>query len=249
VSVTPKGQLNVNYTPQPISDLEKKLGVTFSNIALLHEAITHKSYAKLKSNKGMHHNERLEFLGDAVLKLIVSNYLYNTHRDKTEGFMTKVRSKLVSDSILAQFATQIDLGSYMQFSYGEFQSGGAKRPSNLANAFEAVLGAIYQDQGYKSAENVFMRFYLPMKIELETERYFFDYKSVLQEWSQSKMGNIPIYTLIQREGPDHDSIFHVEVKIISDTNVYHAIGVSRSKKSAEQAAAKVLLTQLKIQIL
>ena len=238
----------MNYTPQPISGLEKKLAITFLNIELLKEAITHKSYAKLKSKKGISHNERLEFLGDAVLKLIVSNYLYTTYPDKSEGFMTKVRSKLVSDSILAQFATQIDLGSYIYFSYGEHQSGGATRLSNLANAFEAVLGAIYQDQGYQRAEQFFLRFYLPMKIELETERYFYDYKSVLQEWSQSKAGNIPTYTLIQREGPDHDSTFHVEVKLISDTHVHRATGVSRSKKSAEQEAAKVLLSQLKIQI-
>tara|TARA_B100001113_G_C21081156_1_gene609989 strand:- start:74 stop:799 length:726 start_codon:yes stop_codon:yes gene_type:complete len=234
--------------PKSVSTLELILGVHFSKISLLKTAVTHRSYAKVMNNPDIIDNERLEFLGDAILKLIVSNFLYQHYPNESEGFMTKIRSKVVSDRVLAQLAKEIELGQYIYMSYGEAQSGGANRESILANTFEAMLGALYLDQGYEIAEKVFLKYYLPHRDQLESQLLTFDYKSVLQEWTQAHQLGVPEYHLIKQEGPDHDSTFYIEVRITFQGKQYVCQGNSHSKKSAEQNAAKLLIQDLNIKI-
>jgi len=229
---------------RPVSQLEKVLNVTFKDLSVLEMAVTHSSYAKsLKEQKGRD-NERLEFLGDAVLKLIVSNYLYHHYPNESEGFMTKIRSRVVSDKILSQLADSIELGKYLRLSYGEAQTGGATKVSNLANAFEAVLGALYLDQGLQTAETVFLSIFLSLKNQLESDSFAVDYKTLLQEWSQSEKLALPCYEVIKEEGPDHDKTFYVSVSVQKGESRYYAEGNAHSKKSAEQEAAKRLVDQL-----
>jgi ribonuclease-3 len=231
-----------------LNQLQSTLGITFKDQSLLKMAVTHRSYSKSIKSSKVGDNERLEFLGDAVLKLIMSQYLYHEYPNQSEGFMTKIRSKVISDKILSQLALSINLGHYIYFSYGEKQSGGASRESNLANTFEAILGAIYLDQGYVVTEKVFLNCYLSLKSKLDSQKIAVDYKSVLQEWSQARQLGVPIYSLIKTEGPDHEVQFYVEVSLMYESVTYATQGNSKSKKSAEQNAANALIKKLKIKL-
>lgn len=234
--------------PKPVEELQEALGVTFSDISLLKMALTHRSYSKTMRSSKMRDNERLEFLGDAVLKLMMSRYLYRTHPEKCEGFMTKIRSKVISDKVISQLALRINLGDYIHFSYGEARAGGGSRVSNLANAFEALLGALYLDQGFEITKKIFLSCYLPLQNKFDDQNFAADYKSTLQEWSQALQLGVPSYTVVNKEGPDHQKIFYVEVSLDQAGKIHTAKGKAFSKKSAEQEAAKRLVEDLGIKV-
>lgn len=210
-------------------ELEKNLDYTFKNKNLLKQALTHSSYANEAHTQS---NERLEFLGDSVLSLIVSDHIYNRF-NTPEGELTKLRASLVCETSLYEFAKELELGKFMLLGKGEQQYRGNERPSMLADAFEAVLAAIYLDGGMEPAKNLVLRF---VKEDLtHTERITFkDYKTKLQEVIQKNPEERLEYVLVGEKGPDHDKEFTVELRL--NSNVI-AKGVGKSKKMAEQNAA------------
>lgn len=214
-----------------------RLGLTFNNLDLLAEALTHRSY--LNENKSAHaHNERLEFLGDAVLELTVTHFLFKKFPDKPEGDLTAYRASLVNTFSLADSAELIGLNDMLLLSKGEAKDTGRARQIILANAFEAVLGAIYLDQGYDAAE-AFVAQHLYAKIDGVIEnRAWQDAKSRFQELAQEKKNVTPIYKTIAETGPDHDKKFTVGAFLNSDEI---ARGDGKSKQEAEQAAAQKAL--------
>ena len=219
-----------------MKDLQEAIGYTFNNPALLTEALTHSSYAH-EQHKHMKYNERLEFLGDAVLSIVVSDYIYKHCPNLPEGELTKLRASLVCEKSLFDFAKQIDLGSYLRLSNGERRNGGAKRPSIVSDAFEALIAAIYLDGGIEPARQHILRFVIP-EIDQHKNRSFKDYKTALQEIIQKNPGEKLEYHLVGSTGPDHDKHFKVEVCL--NSNVIGR-GGGRSKKEAEQQAAREAL--------
>ncbi len=217
-----------------LDKLEKTLGVTFKNRSLLQLAITHKSWAVEK--KFPEWNERLEFLGDSVLSTIVSEFLYNTYPEKNEGELSKLRSNLISRQQLAKWAKKIFLDKFFLISQAEESSGGRKKVSILANMFEAVLGAIFLDQGLEKCKEFMTRNFLKGSLEIE----FTDYKSLLQEIVQKKYKILPEYKIVKETGPDHEKKFDAVVKVKDIT----AFGEGRTKKEAEQNAAKKALEKI-----
>ena len=209
-----------------MKDLQEAIGYTFHDPALLTEAMTHSSYAH-ERHKNMKYNERLEFLGDAVLSIVVSDYIYKHCPNLPEGELTKLRASLVCEKSLFDFAKQIDLGSYLRLSNGERRNGGAKRPSIVSDL----------DGGMKPAEKHILRFVVP-EIEQHKNRSFKDYKTKLQEIIQKNPGEKLEYHLVSATGPDHDKHFKVEVCL--NSNVIGK-GGGRSKKEAEQQAAREAL--------
>ncbi len=215
--------------------LEQALGYVFKDPTLLRTALTHSSYAN-EQKKEVKYNERLEFLGDSVLSVIVSEYLFTHLVDCPEGELTRIRAALVCEKSLCSFARQINLGEYLLLGKGEKNNHGQERPSILADAFEAVLAAMYLDGGFAPAKKHVLRFVGP---ELEQHKDAFnDYKTVLQEIIQRNPEEQLSYAVVSEEGPDHDKRFQVEVRL--NSNVL-GVGVGRSKKSAEQQAAKQAL--------
>ena len=212
-------------------ELEEKIGYSFSNGKLLGLALTHSSYANEQRKAHKINNERLEFLGDAVLELTISDYLYHEYPAYAEGKMTRLRSSLVCEYTLAICARDIDLGSYLKLSKGEDQTGGRKRDSILSDAFEAVIGAIYLDGGIDKAVEFIHRFLLK---DVEDKSLFYDAKTILQEIVQETPGSRLSYHLDSESGPDHDKNFTVTVYI--DDKPY-ASGTGKTKKGAEQIAA------------
>ncbi len=210
----------------------------FNNKDLLKVALTHSSFARHSKQPGVEDNERLEFLGDAVLKLIVSQYLFDRFGDYDEGRLTKLRAQIVSDKTLAGFAQSLNLGERILFSFGEKNSGGPARISNLANAFEAILGAIYLDKGLQEATD-----FLVPYIEKFGEEWV-DAKSELQELSQKKKIDLPTYRVFKEEGPDHKKQFHIEASVMIEGRTVTAFGDGPSKKEAEQLAAAHLLKKI-----
>ena len=219
-----------------MKELEKAIGYSFTNPRLLTEALTHSSYAH-EQHKNMKYNERLEFLGDAVLSIVVSDYIYQHCPDLPEGELTKLRASLVCEKSLYDFAKQIDLGSYLLLSNGERRNGGAKRPSIVSDAFEALIAAIYLDGGMEPAREHILRFVIP-EIENHKNNSFKDYKTLLQEIIQKNPGERLEYRLVGSTGPDHNKHFKVEVCL--NSNVIGR-GGGRSKKEAEQQAAREAL--------
>ena len=219
-----------------MKELQEAIGYSFHNPELLTEAMTHSSYAH-EQHKGMKYNERLEFLGDAVLSIVVSDYIYKHCPELPEGEPTKLRASLVCEKSLCDFAKQIDLGSYLRLSNGERRNGGAKRPSIVSDAFEALIAAIYLDGGMEAARKHILRFVIP-EIEQHKNHSFKDYKTALQEIIQKNPGEKLEYRLIGSSGPDHDKHFKVEVCL--NSNVIGK-GGGRSKKEAEQQAAREAL--------
>lgn len=219
-----------------MKELQEAIGYSFHNPELLTEAMTHSSYAH-EQHKGMKYNERLEFLGDAVLSIVVSDYIYKHCPELPEGELTKLRASLVCEKSLFDFAKQIDLGSYLRLSNGERRNGGAKRPSIVSDAFEALIAAIYLDGGMEAARKHILRFVIP-EIEQHKNHSFKDYKTALQEIIQKNPGEKLEYRLVGSSGPDHDKHFKVEVCL--NSNVIGR-GGGRSKKEAEQQAAREAL--------
>lgn len=220
-----------------ISVFEKKAGVSFSDKALLTQAFTHRSY--LNENKGlkMSHNERLEFLGDAVLELISTDYLFKKYPDKTEGDLTSYRSALVNTVSLAKAATNLDINDYLLLSKGEAKDMGRARQIILADTFEAVIGALYVDTGYEAVKDFVKRnlFDLIDIAHIVKNKLWLDAKSRFQEQAQEKLGVTPAYKTLREEGPDHDKMFTLGV-FLGDVQV--AIGEGPSKQEAEQKAAE-----------
>ncbi len=220
-----------------IATFAKQLGVTFTNEALLTEALTHRSYLNEHRGAGAH-NERLEFLGDAVLELAVTHFLFNKFPEKPEGDLTAYRAALVNTYSLADTAKGLGLNEVLLLSKGEAKDTGRARDIILANAFEALLGAIYLDQGYAAAE-VFVATHLYTKIdEVIATRAYQDAKSSFQEAAQEKRSITPTYRTLSEEGPDHDKHFTVGV-FLGDEEI--ARGVGKAKQEAEQAAAQAAL--------
>ena len=219
-----------------IGNFEKIIGYDFRNKALLEQALSHSSYANEKKTAGGS-NERLEFLGDSVLSIVVSDYLYKHFTQVAEGELTKLRASLVCEKSLHIFAQQIHLGDYLKLGKGEENTGGRERPSILADAFEAVIAAIYLDGGMEPAAKHILRF-MPEDIEHGRKPAFSDFKTVLQEIVQKNPEEKVEYVLIGEEGPDHNKRFVVEVRLNSQVI---GKGKGRSKKEAEQLAAREAL--------
>ena len=221
--------------------LSVHMNVTFDNISLLDEALTHPSYTN-EAKDAIPHNERLEFLGDAVLELASSTYLYARFPDCTEGELTKMRASLVQSETLARLARQLDLGSYLLLGRGELLGGGTDRQNNLENAFEAVIGAVYLDGGWEMARDYVTR-QLASEVPLvQRSHVSHDYKTALQEHIQQKRHVSISYELIAETGPDHDKRFTTRVLIAGEAM---GEGTGRSKKEAEQQAAAAALHQIK----
>lgn len=223
-----------------LTEFQQALGYAFKNPSLLNKALTHKSYANEKK-KGARNNERLEFLGDSVLDLIVSNYLVNHYDDLKEGALSKIRASVVNETCLAGLARSVNLGRYLLLGKGEENSGGREKASLLANAYEAVCGAIFRDSDFKTASAVLLPS-LKTEIQVRAEmRAFRDYKSDLQELTQNKLQGIPTYRVAREIGPDHEKQFEVVVLV---KNKVRGKGAGRSKKEAEQAAAREALAKI-----
>lgn len=215
--------------------IEKTIGYTFKNKSYLTEALTHSSFANERHNK-MVSNERLEFLGDAVLSIISAEYLFEKYPQMPEGQLSKLRSSLVCTESLSQFARKIQLGDSLFLGKGETNTGGADRPTILENAFEALIAAIYLDGGMDCAKEFVLKF---LGEAIETHHISFkDYKTTLQEIIQQNPDETLNYVLIGETGPDHDKRFEVEVHL--NSNVIGR-GIGKTKKGAEQEAAKEAL--------
>jgi ribonuclease-3 len=226
-----------------LSNLEKKLDYKFKNRTLLKEALTHPSFQKKRLKKKTANNQRLEFLGDSVLDIIVTEHLYRKLESFSEGKLTKIRSVMVSKDILAKWANHLSLGKFIILGKGEDSTGGRKKLSILADCFEALLGAIYLDSGLQRAKKIITSFVMEeMELIIKGE-YGDDYKTLLQEISQKKMKCLPDYYLIKEKGPDHKKIFCIEVRL---KKIIYGAGTGENKKEAEQDAAREALKKLKV---
>lgn len=221
--------------------VEKAVGYSFKKLILLKRAVTHKSFANEHKLAAEEHSERLEFLGDAVLELCVSEILMRRYPDFSEGDLSKLRAAIVNEKQLANFSRNFGLGEYLFLGKGEEQTSGREKPSLLADAYEAILGAVYLDRGFKKASEVIERHYADLLDRTPTADFYRDYKTELQEKSQGLFKAIPRYRLVSEKGPDHDKIFEIELIIRNDLL---GRGRGRNKKEAEQMAAKEALEKL-----
>lgn len=210
----------------------------FNNKAFLIEALTHSSYANEHKRDKLKDNERLEFLGDAVLDLVVSDFLYKEHQDLSEGNLSKLRASIVCEAFLLKAAKQINLGEFLLLGKGEEMTGGRERTSVLADAFEAIIGAIYMDSSLEDARRFINKFIISFMDSLSDTKRIEDYKTHLQEIIQRDSKKPLSYSVINEKGPDHDKFFEVEVR--HDGRVL-GVGSGRTKKEAEQKAAYVAL--------
>lgn len=222
-----------------LKELEEIIGYSFKNQHLLSHALTHSSYANEKHWDKTKCNERLEFLGDAVLELLSSDFLFKNYPSMPEGEMTKLRASLVCEPTLAFCAEAISLGDYLLLGKGEDLTGGRKRPSVVSDAMEAVIGAIYLDGGLANAKEFVHRFILN---DIEHKQLFYDSKTILQEMVQAEFKDGLVYELLKEEGPDHNKTFEVCVKIGGRVI---GQGAGRTKKAAEQVAAYHGICELK----
>ncbi len=218
-------------------ELEDKIGYHFKNKELLREALTHSSYANERKAQHIKYNERLEFLGDAVLSVVVSDYIFKHCPELPEGELTKLRAALVCEKSLFDFAKQINLGSYLSLSRGERHNGGAERPSIVSDAFEALIAAIYIDGGMEPAAKHILNFVIPA-VRNTKKKPVKDYKTTLQEIIQKNPGEKLEYVQVSESGPDHNKHFVFEVHL--NSNIIGR-GGGRSKKEAEQQAAREAL--------
>lgn len=221
--------------------LQQTISVTFTNTELLKQAFYHRSYL----NEAKHireSNERLEFLGDAILSFITSSYLYMTYPDYPEGTLTNIRSSLVKTTSLAEIANTLRLGHLLFLSHGEEESGGRNNPSLLADTFEALLGAMFLDQGIDVVRTFLTHCLFPNTERIINEKTYIDYKSLLQEIIQEQKRISPTYRVVKSEGPDHAKTFWIEA-VVGETKLGE--GVGKSKQEAEQKAAADALERIK----
>ena len=219
-----------------LSLLEERLGYKFKNIKFLETGVTHSSFSN-ETKEHVPYNERQEFLGDAVLSIIVSDYIFENYTKLPEGELTKLRASLVCEKSLCGFSNELELGSFLRLGHGEELMGGRERPSILADAFEAVLAAVYLDGGIEPATKIVLRFFKKALEHVENAA-FKDYKTLLQEIIQKNPEERLTYVLVVESGPDHDKRFEIDVMLTSNV-IGHGIG--KSKKTAEQHAAKEAL--------
>ena len=222
---------------EQLRTLQQKIGYIFNDIYLLDLSLTHKSFV---GNEGEHSecNERMEFLGDSVLELVVSLFLYSKFPKYTEGQLSKLKAVAVSRATLALCAKEMGLGSFIRFGVGEMATGGSEKPSNLANALEALIASIYLDGGFKKTEKFIFSIIEDEIYELDSDELKRDYKTALQEYWQASFRKPPVYTVIAETGPDHDKRFKIEVKLADES---YGSGIGRNKKEAEQKAAEKAL--------
>lgn len=227
-----------------LAEFQKIINVEFKKLYILDMALTHSSYTNEHPSIS-YYNERLEFLGDSVLSLIVSEYIYNRFENKKEGKLSRIRASVVCESSLADIARKIMINKYIQIGKGEEFTGGRNKDSLLADAFEAVIAAIYLDAGYDTAKN-FVLNYLEDKIDVVSNNEIFnDYKSKLQEHLQKNKEYLIKYNIINELGPQHDKVFEVEVQV---NGKQIGKGKGKSKKEAEQRAAKQALINLGVDL-
>ena len=221
-------------------DLEHKLNYYFNDRNLLKNALLHKSLGNERKEYKNQNNERLELLGDAVLDLIVAEYLYKNYKNASEGTIAKLKAMIVSEPILAKISRQIGVGKFLMLSRGEVKSGGRNRESILADSFEAILGAVYIDSNLDEAR-VFALSHIKQYIDhIEENEDILDFKSILQEYVQKEFRTVPTYELVAERGPDHMKEFEIQV-IVGN---YKEKAVARNKKKAEQLSAKALCIKL-----
>jgi len=218
--------------------LQKELGISFNDLSVLQQALVHRSYLNENPDFNLGSNERLQFLGDAFLSLVIAENLYRQLTNLREGEMTKLRAALVRQDNLVQLALSLRLGDYLYLGQGEEKSGGQKKPRNLACTMEAVIGAIFIDQGFTTAKDFILRLFSHSFQQAIEEGLATDYKSRLQELAQAKRQERPLYRLVKAEGPDHDRRFWVEVVIGGEVL---GMGCGKSKQLAEKEAARQAL--------
>jgi ribonuclease-3 len=226
---------------QDIAELEKHLGYIFKNKKLLYEALTHRSFSHENPDKADTCNERLEFLGDSVLGFVIVEYLFLSKSKFSESVMAKTKSYLVKESVLSEIASSISLGKYLKLGKGEEATGGRTKSSLLADAIEAVLGAVYLDGGYKKAKELILTLFKEKIDTILSSGEFYDFKTELQEKTQLLFSTIPEYKVIKQEGKEHKKIFTVEVYVAGEM---FGTGCGKSKKEAETLAAKKGLLKL-----
>ncbi|TSC90692.1 MAG: putative ribonuclease III [Parcubacteria group bacterium Gr01-1014_2] len=219
---------------EKLQELEHRIGINFKNRDLLLEALTHRSYLNEEPNWHLNHNERLEFLGDAVLELIVTEHLFKKYNDP-EGTLTSWRAALVNSSMLSEISKKIDLNEYVLLSYGEKKDAGRARQYILANALEALIGAVYLDNGYEETKKLIERLILPEFPRIVEQKLYKDAKSSFQEEAQEKIGATPTYKVLDQWGPDHSRTFKVGVYLNEELI---GIGFGPSKQEAQQKAAE-----------
>jgi len=228
---------------ESLAPLQETLGYYFNDLNLLRQALTHRSFVNENLESGLNHNERLEFLGDAVLALTLSDLLLKKYPELPEGSLSRIRAGQVNERKLSNLALHLGLGTYLLMGKGEEMTGGREKPSILANTLEALLGAIYLDGGYIAASNFVDRLF-ESELKEDYDLTSRDFKTLLQEFCQGKSKTVPVYRLSREEGPDHHKMFFVEVTI-QDQVI--AKGQGRTKKEAQQKAAEEALFVLKAQ--
>jgi ribonuclease-3 len=216
-----------------LADLQHQAGIAFHNEGLLYRALTHRSYLN-EHSEVTEDNERLEFLGDAVLDFLVGAMLYNRFPEMQEGQLTRLRASLVRTEQLAELARQIGLGQHIRLGRGEDEAGGREREALLCDVFEAILGGLYLDSGLEAVKEFVERLFLPVATEIAREQTDVDAKSFFQEWAQSELNFTPQYVTVSAEGPDHEKLFTVEVRVNGEA---YGAGAGRSKQAAARAAA------------
>ncbi len=224
----------------PYRVLERSIGYRFRDKTLLETALLHRSF-RFETPRQESDNQRLEFLGDAVLGMATAAYLFNTYAEKLEGEMTSLRSRVTSGKALAKFAREIDLGDFLKMGKGEEQSGGRKRASNLADALEAVIGAAWIDGGNRATDKIFKTVFQPRIQALSGNAWEGNPKGELQEYTQAHWKASPEYRVIGTDGPPHSAIFNVEVRLPTG---HTATGQARSKQGAQAAAARAALATM-----
>lgn len=227
-------------TKKDISKLEESIGVKFKDQSILKAAVTHRSYLNEHRSSGLSHNERLEFLGDAVLELSVTSFLFREYPESNEGELTAFRAALVNTNTLSEASGRLGVNEFLLLSKGEAKDIGRARQYILANAFEALVGAIYLDQGYEKAADFVKRNLFHLLAEILEKKLWQDAKSRLQEVAQEKVSITPTYDVLKEEGPDHDKRFSIGVFLGKECA---GEGIGQSKQEAEQAAARDALSK------
>jgi ribonuclease-3 len=225
-----------------LGELERAIGYTFTDRLILHEALTHRSFVNETGDKSVKDNERLEFFGDAVIDFFLSEQLFEHFPDSSEGELTRIRASLVDEESLAQLAARLDLGMYLFLGRGEEKSGGRGKKSILADAYEALVAAVYLDGGVRPAKSLIGGHFVPLMERYANGTISRDYKTEFQELTQALRGATPRYILKKSSGPDHDRVFTVETCVGGECL---GEGSGRSKKEAEQAAARQGFARLK----
>ncbi|NWF76711.1 MAG: ribonuclease III [Nitrospirae bacterium] len=226
---------------QSIFELEQNIGYSFRDKNLLIEAITHKSYYHENPDKAENYNERLEFLGDSVLGFVIVEYLFLLNNKLTESVMAKTKSYTVKEAVLFEVANSLSVGKYLRLGKGEEATGGRVKRSLLADAVEAILGAVYLDGGYEKARELILRLFKKRIDDIVSSGQFHDFKTELQEKTQLLYGVIPEYKIVKQEGEEHKKIFTIDVYIGEEK---FGTGTGKSKKEAEVLAAKEALTKI-----